>query len=94
MHEICVGELLITCVGGGGGWTAVLFKIYTPTAQPNLSTTQYRKPQNLAKQKGDMKLYMAMNMYLHKTPCPMSVQAYENKTIDYESVCACVYYEF
>jgi hypothetical protein len=37
-------------------------------------------PQNVGPQNEGSKLYMAINMYLHINTCPVSVQAYANKT--------------
>jgi hypothetical protein len=31
--------------------------------------------------KGDKKLYMAINMYLHINTCPIRMPAHENKTL-------------
>jgi hypothetical protein len=63
-----------------------------------------KAPQNFGSRKGGIKLYMTINMYLHINPCPLRMQAYENKpqyvwnkTVDGESVCMCIpciYYEF
>jgi hypothetical protein len=65
--------------------------LFPPTAHPDLSKTHDGTPQNVASRKGGTKLYMAINMYLHINPCPIRMQAYENKTlhmldktIDYE----------
>jgi hypothetical protein len=70
---------------------------FPPVAHPNLSSIHYSTPQNFASQKGGTKLYMAINMYLHINPCPIRMQAYENKTlyvlketIDDGPVCVCV----
>jgi hypothetical protein len=37
-------------------------------------------PQNFASSKVIMKVYMAVNMYVHKKPCLVRMQEYENKT--------------
>jgi hypothetical protein len=55
----------------------VFCNLFSPTAHPNLPKTHDGIPQNFASQKGDTKLYIATNMYLHINPCPM---AYGNKT--------------
>jgi hypothetical protein len=72
-------------------------KLISPAAHPNLSKTHDGTPQNVASRKRGTKLYMAINMYLQINPCPVRMQAYENKTlhmldktIDDEPVCVCV----
>jgi hypothetical protein len=75
---------------------AVLQNRFSPVAHPNLSETHGGTPQNVASRKVDMKLYVAINMYLHINPCPIKIQEYKpkhmlNKTIDDEPVCVCVY---
>jgi hypothetical protein len=80
----------------------VFRKISSSVAHPNLSKTHDGTPQNFASRKEVTKLYVAINMYLHIGPCPIRMQAYENKTkhvlnetIDDEPVCVCVcVYEF
>jgi hypothetical protein len=78
-------------------YRAVLRKLFSSAAHPNLSKTRDGTPQNFASRKEGTKLYMAIHMYLHINPCPIRMQAYENKTkcmlnktIDDEPVCVCV----
>jgi hypothetical protein len=59
---------------------AVFRNIFSLAAHPNLSETHDGTPQNFASLKGDTKLYIAINMYLHISSWPISVQACENKT--------------
>jgi hypothetical protein len=63
---------------------AVFHKLFSSVAHPNLSQSHDRTPQNFASQKEGTKLYMAIHGYEYVTiyinPCPISVQAYENKT--------------
>jgi hypothetical protein len=44
----------------------VLHKLPSPAAHSNLSKTRSGTPQNFASRKGGMKLYMTINMYLHR----------------------------
>jgi hypothetical protein len=61
---------------------------FPPAAHPNLSKTHDGIPHNFTSGKGGTKLYMAINMYLHTSICPIRMQAYKkhmlNKTIDDE----------
>jgi hypothetical protein len=73
--------------------SAVFRNLFSSAEHPNLSKAHDGTSQNVASGKGDTKLYMAINMYLHISPCPR-IQAYENKTlhmlnktIDDEPVC-------
>jgi hypothetical protein len=50
-------------------------------AHHDLSKTHDGTPQNVASQKGVMKLYMAINMYLYIKTCSIRMQAYENKIL-------------
>jgi hypothetical protein len=77
----------------------VFRNLFSPAANPKLPKTHDGTPQNVASLKEGMKLYMAIDMYLHINPCPLSMQAYENKTLhtldkinDDEPVC--VHYKF
>jgi hypothetical protein len=73
---------------------------FSPAAHPNLPKTHDGTPQNVASRRGDMKQNIGINVCLHINPCPIRMQAYENKTlltldktIDDDPVCVCVCYE-
>jgi hypothetical protein len=59
---------------------AVFRELFSPAAHPNLLKTHDGTPQYFASRKGGTKLFMTINMYLHINPCPIRMQAYENKT--------------
>jgi hypothetical protein len=47
-------------------------QLYSPTALSNLPRTREDTPKNFASRRGDVKIYMAVNMSLLINHCPIS----------------------
>jgi hypothetical protein len=58
----------------------VFHNCFPPLAHPNLFGHMTANHKISPYEKKDTKIYMAINLYPHVNTCPISVQAYENKT--------------